>query len=70
MRPRKSAPDDIINFDEADEKPSKSERKREMQALQEIGESIVKLSDGELATIPLEGELLTAIMLARRSEKR
>lgn len=49
-----------------DEKPSKSERKREMQALQEIGEAIIKLSDGEFATIPLEGELLTAITLARR----
>src|SRR5690348_2627501 len=49
-----------------DEKPSKSERKREMQALQEIGENIIALSDGEFATIPLEGELLTAILLARR----
>lgn len=49
-----------------DEPPSKSARKREMQALQEIGENIINLSDGEFATIPLEGELLTAIMLARR----
>lgn len=66
MRPRKSKPDDDLDFDAADEKPSKSERKREMQALQEIGEKIVKLSDGEFATIPLEGELLDAIVLARR----
>ena len=53
-------------FEEADDRPSKSARKREMQALQEIGEAIIKLSDGEFATIPLEGELLDAIMLARR----
>jgi ribosome-associated protein len=50
----------------ADEKPSKSERKREMTALQELGESIVKLSDGEFSTIPLDGELLAAINIARR----
>jgi ribosome-associated protein len=49
-----------------DEKPSKSARKREMQALQELGETIVKLSDGEFATIPLAGELLGAITTARR----
>lgn len=46
--------------------PSKSERKREMAALQELGEAIVKLSDGELATIPLEGELVAAVAVARR----
>lgn len=66
MRPRKPAAETTLDFDEVDEKPSKSERKREMQALQEIGEAIIKLSDGEFATIPLEGELLTAITLARR----
>ena len=66
MRPRKPKPEDNPSFDEAGEKPSKSELKREMQALQEVGEAIIKLSDGELATIPLEGELLTAITLARR----
>ncbi len=66
MRSRKSSPADDLDFDATDEKPSKSERKREMQALQETGEAIVKLSDGEFATIPLEGELLTAITLARR----
>ena len=52
-------------FDQ-DERPSKSERKREMLALQELGEAIVALSDGEFATIPLEGLLLEAIQLARR----
>ncbi len=66
MRPRKSKPEDDLDFDAIDEKPSKSERKREMQALQEVGERIVKLSDGEFATIPLDGELLTAMTLARR----
>lgn len=52
--------------DFTDEKPSKSARKREMLALQELGEAIVKLSEGELATIPLDGELREAILIARR----
>lgn len=59
-------PNDSFGDEFVDEKPSKSERKREMTALQELGEAIVKLSDGEFATIPLDGELLTAILLARR----
>ncbi|MFT3928718.1 MAG: ribosome biogenesis factor YjgA [Spongiibacteraceae bacterium] len=69
MRPRKpkdTSDQNTPDFDAADDKPSKSEKKREMQALQEVGEAIIKLSDGEFATIPLEGELLTAIALARR----
>lgn len=57
-------PHNELPFDE--EKPSKSARKREVEALQEIGASIVKLSDGELALIPLEGELQKAILTARR----
>jgi ribosome-associated protein len=55
-----------VDFSVADEKPSKSARKREMLALQELGEAIVKLSDGELALIPLEGELAAAVAIARR----
>lgn len=48
------------------EKPSKSERKREMQSLQDIGTRIVKLSPGDLAHIPLEGLLQEAVLTARR----
>lgn len=55
---------------ELDARPSKSELKREMQALQELGEAIVGLSEGELATIPLEGLLAEAITLARRLDNR
>jgi ribosome-associated protein len=53
------------NFLDA-EKPSKSERKREMQSLQDIGTRIVKLSPGDLAHIPLEGLLQEAVLTARR----
>lgn len=58
--------DRLDDFSAADEKPSKSARKREMLALQELGEAIVKLSDGELALIPLQGELAAAVAIARR----
>lgn len=56
----------VEELTELDARPSKSERKREMQALQELGEAIVGLSEGELASIPLEGLLAEAIAVARR----
>ena len=54
-------PDDEIIY------VSKSEMKRDMHALQKLGESIVKLSNGQFATIPLDDETLAeAIHTARR----
>jgi len=50
--------------------PSKSALKREMHALQELGEALVALSDGELNHIPLEGDLAEAIHTARRIKSR
>lgn len=47
--------------------PSKSELKRQMTALQEIGESLIELSEGQLAKIPVGDErLLLAIKETRR----
>lgn len=46
---------------------SKSEMKRDMLELQALGEAIVKLSEGQLATIPLDDPTLAeAIYTARR----
>ncbi|MCR8921574.1 DUF615 domain-containing protein [Dasania sp. GY-MA-18] len=56
--------------DEQDLPPSKSELKREMHALQELGGKIVKLSSGQYATIPLAGILKEAIDTARRIKSR
>lgn len=47
-------------------RPSKSQRKREMLAMQEIGETLVKLAESELAQIPLETTLKDAICEARK----
>lgn len=47
--------------------PSKSELKRQMTALQEMGESLIELSDKQLAKIPVGDErLLLAIKETRR----
>lgn len=55
------------SFDQDPQEPlSKSARKREQQALQNLGEQLVKLSDKELATIPMDEELAEAVALARR----
>ena len=53
-----------------DEPLSKTAVKKEMTALQDLGADIVKLTDGQLATIPLEGKLKEAIETARRIKHR
>jgi ribosome-associated protein len=47
------------------ERDSKSQRKKQMLALQKIGEAIVALSTSELAKIPLEETLKDAVDHAR-----
>lgn len=48
-----------------DERPSKSHRKREMLALQKLGEILVELPISQLQKIPLNGQLADAIHTAR-----
>lgn len=55
-------PDDYIR--------SKSQAKREMTALQELGEKLVELNDSQLAQIPIESKLLEAIHEARKMSHR
>lgn len=62
--------DGDVFSDEFDTRPSKSAVKREMLALQALGEALVALSEGDLATIPLEEPLLEAIHTARRIKSR
>lgn len=47
------------------EKPTKSALKRQMTALQKMGETIVGLPDAQLKKIPLENPLLDAVKMAR-----
>lgn len=54
-----------------DAPPSKSAKKREMHALQAIGERLVVVTDTQLAKIPIEDESLReAVQLARRIKAR
>lgn len=47
------------------EKPSKSENKREMHALQKMGEALVLLNANQLASLDLPRDLLIAIELGK-----
>ena len=64
-------PEDYGHFDDSETTaPSKTQLKREMTALQKLGEQLVKLTVGELATIPLNNELADAIQTARKIKSR
>lgn len=57
--------------DDDNEPISKTALKKEMLALQSLGEAIVKLSKGELETIPISDETLAeAITVARKIKHR
>jgi ribosome-associated protein len=58
--------DDEAFADAADERPSKSQRKREMTALQVLGTRLVKLNADQLARVPISDRLREAIEAARR----
>ena len=50
--------------------PSKSQRKREATALQDLGEELVKLTSTQLKHAPLSDELLAAIKAAQATPQR
>ena len=55
---------------EMEPEKSKSELKREMLALQKIGDELVNLPNAQLMQVPLEETLKDAIVLARRLKNR
>lgn len=50
--------------------PSKSERKRQVEALQKMGTELVDLTDAQLKSIPLDDELRNAVLLARKIKNK
>ncbi|MCL7928917.1 ribosome biogenesis factor YjgA [Halomonas llamarensis] len=50
-----------IEMDEQDIRPSKSQLKREMHELQQLGETLIAMSPAERARFPLSDDLLRAI---------
>ncbi|MGI9284809.1 MAG: ribosome biogenesis factor YjgA [Pseudomonadales bacterium] len=57
-------------YSEDDGKKSKSQLKREMTALQDLGETLVKLSDRDLERVPVDENLKTEILKARSIRQR
>lgn len=55
---------------EEDSKKSKSQLKREMTALQELGETLVKLSNRDLQRVPVDEDLKAEILKARSIQQR
>ena len=53
-------------FDQAYERPSKSQRKREMTALQKTGEQLVNESSDRIKRVPMPDTLRDAILECRR----
>ncbi len=52
------------------DKPSKSQRKREALALQDLGETLVTLKPAQLDKIPLPEKLREAVLAARQMNQR
>jgi ribosome-associated protein len=52
------------------ERPSKSARKREAAAAQDLGTRLIDLKESELRALPLDETLLDAILLAKRITSR
>jgi ribosome-associated protein len=52
------------------QEPSKTQRKREMHALQALGDELVALNDGELERIELPDALREAVLEAKRIRSR
>jgi len=61
--------EDEEEFSDIPDKPSKSQRKRDMTALQETGEQLMRLSAKQLANMDLPEELLDAITIAKTLRK-
>ena len=62
--------DDEPYLPESPQPPSKSQRKREATALQDLGEQLVKLTPAQFRRVPLPEELLAAVKSAQTMNQR
>lgn len=60
--------DDELN--DIDERPSKSQRKRDMTALQQLGEQLAALPVNTLKKMPLDEQLLDALLQVQKISQR
>jgi ribosome-associated protein len=61
--------DELDPFD-LPEKPSKTQRKRDMEALQALGEALMSFDPKKLANLNLPVELMTAMVEANRISQK
>jgi len=61
---------DENNFPDTDARPSKSQVKRDMLALQDLGKAVVELSSDRIKQLPLSEKLREAVLLAQRTTSR
>lgn len=69
-RPHDEAPASDADAPSPYRKPSKSQLKRDMTALQELGEELLRLQPSRLKRLPLPPDLVDAIELAQRITSR
>jgi|TARA_R110001599_G_scaffold1266_4_gene6208 ribosome-associated protein len=62
--------EDKLNDDEEENVISKSQIKREMTALQELGKKLIDLKDNQIAKMPVSDELLRAIKESKNITQR
>ena len=58
------------DFDDLPEKPSKTQRKRDMEALQALGEALLSFAPTKLNGLNLPPELMAALVEARRIPRK
>jgi ribosome-associated protein len=63
-------PDDLPEEDDAPLRPSKSQRKRDAHAAQDLGEALIRMRDPELDALGLPERLTDAVREARRIKSR
>lgn len=72
--PQEDVADDFADAEpydpEAPLPPSKSQRKREATALQDLGEQLVELTPAQLKRVPLTDELRAAVQMAQSITQR
>jgi len=70
MNPHTPPDDDPVDLDDTPERPSKSQIKREMHALLDLGKELVELAPSRLKQLPLAEKLYDAIREAQRTHSR
>ena len=68
--PRKQGVRHMSNDDAFESERSKSQRKREATALQDLGEALIKLDAAQLARMPVPDAVREAVEAARRIQSR